>query len=169
MISPYENPTSYKKLPGAFLVSYKNVIKEEHRYVNSQKNKLEKISLNKNSNTFQINGERVSCKSSNFQQGGVICTQWPMVDFFTINIHYGNMPSYLPSAFCYRNKTDELRARSTRFTPRKTIERFLQRGVKLHCDDLDKNGTKELKRDIMCTLHLQRARISLVSFLCICQ
>ena len=70
MISPYENPTSYKKLPGAFLVSYKNVIKEEHRYFNSQKNKLEKISLNKNSNTFQINGERVSCKSSNFQQGG---------------------------------------------------------------------------------------------------
>ena len=72
-----------------------------------------------------------------------------MVDFFTINIHYGNMLSYLPSAFCYRNKTDELRARSTRFTPPRTIERFLKRGVKLHCDDLDKNGTEELKRDIM--------------------
>lgn len=33
-----------------------------------------------------------------------------------------------PVHFFYRNKTDELRARRTRFTPRKTIERFLQRG-----------------------------------------
>ena len=95
------------------------------------------------------------------QQGRVICTQRPMVDFFTINTHYRNMPSYLPSAFFYRNKTDELRSRSTRFTPRKTIERFLQ--------NLDKKGTEELKRDIMCNLHLQRAHRSLVTFLCIYQ
>lgn len=74
-----------------------------------------------------------------------------------------------PVHFFNRNKTDELRARGTRSTPRKTTERFLQRGVKLHCDDLDKKGTEELKRGIMCTLHLQRAHISLVSFLCIYQ
>lgn len=38
------------------------------------------------------------------QQGRVICTQWPMVDFFTINTHYRNMPSYLPSAFFIETK-----------------------------------------------------------------
>ena len=48
-----------------------------------------------------------------------------------------------PVHFFYRNKTDELRSRSTGFTPQKPIERFLQRWVKLHCDDLDKKGTEE--------------------------
>ena len=48
----------------------------------------------------------------------------------------------------------------------KPLRDSYREGVKLRCDDLDKKGTEELKRDIiMCTLHLQRAHISLVTFL----